>query len=56
MNSSKQKQVNNDKQLDLQSNQTEDIELDYDEYFDDEPQRKPRRGKMLRKFRIPLEN
>jgi hypothetical protein len=48
-------QVSNDKQIDLQSQQ-EEIELEYDEYFDDEKQRKPRRGKMLRKFRIPLEN
>ena len=49
-------QANNDDQLDLQSNQQEEIKLEYDEYFDDEPQRKPRRGKMLRKFRVPLEN
>jgi hypothetical protein len=45
-----------DNEMDLQSNQEEKIELEYDEYFDDEPQRKPRRGKMLRKFRITLEN
>jgi hypothetical protein len=48
-------QINNDEQMDLSSQQDE-IELEYDEYLDDEPQRKPRRGKMLRKFRIPLEN
>jgi len=54
MSPNKQNQINNE-QMDLQPQQ-EDIELEYDEYFDDEPQRKPRRGKMLRKFRIPLEN
>jgi hypothetical protein len=53
--STNKQQVSNDDQIDLQAQQ-EDIELEYDEYLDDEPQRKPRRGKMLRKFRIPLEN
>jgi hypothetical protein len=31
----------------------DDTELEYDEYLDDEPVRKPKTGKSLRKFRIP---
>lgn len=55
MSPNKQQQIDSTEKMDLHSQQ-EDIELEYDEYFDDEPKRKPRRGKMLRKFRIPLEN
>lgn len=46
---------NNDETLDLQDNQQEDIELEYDEYLDDEPKRKPKAGKFLLKFRPALE-
>lgn len=31
----------------------DNTELEYDEYLDDEPVRKPKTGKSLRKFRHP---
>lgn len=46
---------NDSNKVELQNNNQQDIELEYDEYLDDEPQRKPKHGKALKKFRHPLE-
>ena len=45
----------NNQQSDSIQYHLQDEDLEYDEYFDDEPQRKPKGGRLQMKFRTPKE-